>query len=584
MRTLEDISEYKLRTIVIFFLFSLLAVCIKLVHLQIKLAHLFLDKSTKNFLHVETVSSPRGNIVDCNGKLLATNRPTHNIFWKGSGKRSLTQAQIQKLEKLENIMNVPLKNDTTLLKKITHAERHYKKVLLAADVRFEQLSKLEEQFPQETNITIETSFKRFYPHASYASHILGYLGKIKFGLIGKMGLEHLFEHTLKGKPGSIMATINSFGKKLTETSIEQAISGADIETTLDLELQDIVENVFPSDQTGTCIVMDTENGAILAMTSRPNFDPTIFLEPILQEDWNAMQNEHPFLNRAFNASYPPGSIFKLVVASAALEQGIITPDTIWDCKGYITLAGRRYHCHVLEGHGKLTVSQALEQSCNPLFYDIGTKISIDTLADYAYRFGLGEKTNILFPEKKGLVPSSEWKLENIGERWWPGETLSAAIGQSFLLVTPIQVARMTAGIFTGKLVTPRILADENITSRPLDIQPETLEFLRKSMKKVVTQGTGRRINRVKDIEVYAKTSTAQTSALHKRHQGRIYQEHGWFVAQFRYKKNRPLIIVVLIEHTGSSQLPTIVARRFLIRYKKLVDKVHTGGQYLQQES
>jgi penicillin-binding protein 2 len=284
-----------------------------------------------------------------------------------------------------------------------------------------------------------------------------------------------------------------------------------------------------------------------------------------------MQNEHPFLNRAFNAHYPPGSIFKLVVASAALEQGIITPETIWDCKGFISFSGRRYHCHVLEGHGKLTVSQALEQSCNPLFYDIGTKISIDTLAEYAYKFGLGEKTNILFPEKKGLIPSSMWKLNTLGERWWPGETLSAAVGQSFLLVTPIQIARMIASIFTGQLITPRILAEEKVKTHPLNIEQKTLELLRQSMKKVVTQGTGKRINRVKDIEVYAKTSTAQTSALHKRHKGRIYQEHGWFVAQFRYKQNRPLIIVVLIEHAGSSRVPTVVAKKFLINYKKLID-------------
>ena len=284
-----------------------------------------------------------------------------------------------------------------------------------------------------------------------------------------------------------------------------------------------------------------------------------------------MQPEQPFLNRTFNANYPPGSIFKLVVTCASLETGIITPETIWDCKGFITFAGRRYHCHKLQGHGKLTVSQALEQSCNPLFFDIGTKMSIDTMADYAHRFGLGEKTNIIFPEKTGLIPTIEWKHEQKGERWWPGETLSAAVGQSFLLVTPIQVTRMIASIFSGYLVSPRLLQSEPFTKKPLRIKQETLDFLKQSMKKVVTQGTGKRINIVKNIEIYAKTSTAQTSALHKRHRGKRYREHGWFVAQFCYKTHRPLTMVVLVEHAGTSRIPILIAKRFFIRYKKLMD-------------
>ncbi len=571
MNSLLNISVRKINTIIIFISFSFFILFIRLVQLQIHLGTLFFKKSTNNFLRVETIYSKRGNIVDTNGKLLATNRPIHNIHWKGSGNHKLNKNQKEKLKELENILGKNLIKNEKLFRQIEQAEKHYKKTLIASDINFEQLSQVEEHFSKH-NVVIETTFKRFYPHTSWASHILGYLGRIKFDVTGKTGLESLFDNQLKGKHGTILSTINSVGRQLDSTTIDRALTGQTIKTTLDLEIQKIAESVFPQNQTGACIIMDSQNGAIIALTSRPDFDPNIFLSPISHKDWQNMQNEQPFLNRAFNASYPPGSIFKLVTTSAALEQNIITPETIWDCKGYITFAGRRYHCHEQHGHGKLTVSEALEQSCNPLFYDIGTKISIDTLANYAHRFGLGHKTNIIFQEKQGLVPTSEWKLKTKGERWWQGETLSAVLGQSFLLATPIQIARMTASIFSGYLVSPRILESEPIVKTPLKIKPETLDFLKQSMKKVVTQGTGKRISVVKDIEVYAKTSTAQTSALHKRHKGRVYREHGWLVAHFQYKNGRPLTMVVLVEHAGTSRVSTTIARRFLILYKQYIDR------------
>ncbi len=207
-----------------------------------------------------------------------------------------------------------------------------------------------------------------------------------------------------------------------------------------------------------------------------------------------------------------------------------------------------------------------------MFYEIGKDIDIDLLAQYAFKFGLGKKTGIIFPEQTGIVPSKEWKQEHKGEQWWPGETLSVSIGQSFLLVTPIQVARMIASIFTGYLITPRILSDEPIIKEPLDIAPETISFLQESMKSVVTRGTGKRINKVKDIEIYAKTSTAQISTFRKRTLNTAFLEHGWFVAHFQYKNYSPLVIIILVEHVGTSQVATNIAKNFLVEYKKLIEQ------------
>jgi len=568
MSVIKHIPSYKLNIITITLCLTFTSLFFRLIYLQIKMGDLFSAKSEKNFSRTETLASPRGNILDIHGNLLATNRPVYNMYWYGSGSYKLSALQKKKIAKLSEIFGHNHFDTPSFIKKIEWAERTRKKIVLQKDINFEQLSQLEEAFSKE-NISIETSFKRYYPYNASASHILGYLGRIDFNVTGKTGLEYMLENQLKGKQGQNITTINSLGRTLEKTTIAEAMAGKNIKTTLDIELQNIVESVFPEDQVGVCIIMNSDNGSILAITSRPNFDPNIFLSPISQEDWNALQHKQPFLNRALYAQYPPGSVFKLIVTSAALEHEIITPESIWNCKGYITFKGRRYHCHERNGHGVLTVSQALEQSCNPFFYDIGTKISIDTLSDYAHRFGLGEKTGMLFPERSGLVPNTKWKLDEKGEPWWPGETLSVVLGQSYLLTTPIQIARMIGSIFSGYLVTPRILADEPIEKKPLAIKPETLDFIKQSMKKVVTQGTGKRISVIKDIEIYAKTSTAQTSALSKRNKGKQFREHGWFVAHFQYKQNEPLSLVVMVEHAGTSRIPTNIARKLLIRYKQL---------------
>jgi len=569
------ISQRKLYIIFLVFTGLTLLLLSRLLYLQIYLSETLYKKSRKNFLRIEKIAPTRGNILDTQGRLIATNRPIHNVYWQGTGNRRLSKEKLELLASLEEIIDKPLTTNQALIKKIQHAEKHHKKLLLASEITFEQLSKIEEKFSNQSTITISTSFKRFYPYQLCSSHILGYLGRINLDPTipqGKMGLEKMLETTLKGKCGSILTTINSLGKRLSEQTIEHALPGKDIQITLDLGLQKIIEKIFPQNATGTCILMNPYDGSILALLSRPSFDPNIFLSPISQKEWANLQENHPFLNRAFSACYPPGSIFKLVTISAVLEKNIITPEDTCECKGHIRFGRRNYLCHKRDGHGVINASQALEQSCNVFFYDIAQKIDIDTLADYAHRFGLGQKTNILFPEKSGIIPTKKWKLENRGERWWKGETLSASIGQSFLAITPVQVARMISSIFTGYLVKPRILVQEPVVTQDLAISPDTLEFLKQSMKKVVTQGTGKNLSKIKDFEIYGKTSTAQTSALYKRKLGDKYREHRWFVAYLSYKNNPPITFVILIEHAQNASSAKHAIKKFLIAYKSLIDK------------
>lgn len=548
-------------------------IVLRLIHLQINLAYHLHTRSQKNFLRVTTVRPARGNILDANGKLLATNRPISNVCWTGTGQKKLSEHALEKLEQLERILSVQLRDNEELFTAIKHAERRNSSIELATDLSLEQLSKIEELFPNDPNVRIVTGFKRLYPHNNCACHVLGYLGRLDVDPIGRMGLEQACEKALRGEPGSTIKTIDSVGKSLAEIELKRALTGQDINTTLDIDIQAIAEEVFPAGESGTIIVMDAQDGAIRALMSRPTFNPNIFADPINDEEWKALQENRPFLNRAFNACYPPGSIFKLITVSAALEQGMITQDASWYCNGYLTYHGRRYWCHLHQGHGSLSTCQAVAHSCNILFFTVGKRIDIDLLAHYANTFGLGVKTNVPFPEKEGIIPSRAWKRSVKGERWWQGETLSAAIGQSFLLVTPIQVARMIASIFTGYLVTPRLLEKDPVITTPLNIRPETIDFLQRSMMSVVTRGTGQRVSSVKNVIVHAKTSTAQTSALQKRDMGKAYMEHAWFVGHVQYKKHRPFVIVILIENGGSSSLATLTAKNFLQKYKLLVDGV-----------
>ena len=445
-------------------------------------------------------------------------------------------------------------------------------MLLINDISFEQLSRILEQFPDHRNLVITTAFKRFYPYNTIASHVVGYLGSLTTDSAGKMGLEKMFEDTLKGTSGEIVKTINSVGKNLTEEEVKKALVGTTIQTTINLDVQLMAEKAFPEDNAGVFLVMQAQTGALQVVLSRPSFDPNIFLNPIHAEEWARLQERQPFLNRAFSACYPPASLFKLVTVAAALETKLITPDSTWYCNGKMNFCGRDYHCAHLEGHGTLALKEVLAKSCNIPFYEMGKYIKIDTLAEYAARLGLGRPTNIIFPEKSGLIPTRQWKRKNKGEPWWPGETLSATIGQSFLLITPLQAARMVSAICEGYLVKPRILVTEAIEREPLHLSPETLLVLQESMKGAIERGTGKRLNTLRNIEIHAKTGTAQTSSLEKRENGSQFLEHAWFAGHVRYKNHAPVTLMIFIENAGSSRIAIAVAKEFLIDYCNYLDQ------------
>lgn len=567
------VYDLKLSNIISAILLFFFIISLRLIHLQIIQHERFKTCGEKNFLRFKTIPAQRGNILDCHALPLATNQPVTQLVWKGSGNHHLTEQQNQALDTIAMILNIDISQQRS---KIKRAEKFCLEFTLADNINNEELYQIAEQCSDIPNVTFHTKFERFYPHQNLACHILGYLGDVQFCAQGKMGLEKLFEESLKGDPQIMLQSMNSFGTLLQSHEIKQGTSGHDLVTSIDLKLQQILETAMQDQLEGSCILMNPKNGDIKALISKPSFDPTIFAKKMTPQQWHDLQEQKAFLNRAFNACYPPASIFKLVTIAAALEEKLITTTSHFTCHGYVAFKDRKYYCNKHTGHGRIDTKEVLAHSCNIPFFEMAKRLHIDTLAHYAYEFGLGNKTNIPFSEQHGLIPTNEWKITHKGERWWTGETLSASIGQSFLLVTPIQVACMIGSIFHGYLVKPRITMDSEIEKRPIKILPSTRHFLQECMKEATVIGTARRMNRFGSLTIYAKTGTAQTKTRRNDQDpdeekiNREDKEHAWFVSYFYSDHTDPLVLVMLLEHVGRSTYATNVAGKFFVQYMKLI--------------
>lgn len=547
----------------IFCVLFFVAVIIQLIRLQIMQADTLRSKSEHNLCFVETIQPKRGRLLDFLDRELATNEEQYELVWHGRGAAVVPPRELGAIETIERLLNIQV--DRALL---TVASRRHRRVSIAEKISFENICSISECLRSFDCFDVVPSTRRTYPHGALASHILGYLGRDDFMTPpkGRAGLEAILQESLCGTGGAIEHKVNARGDRLSLLRVLHPIDGRDVKLTIDLDSQRFIETLFPNGEAGAFIVMDPEDGSIRASASFPAFDPNRFLAPISTTEWNENFIEgSPLLNRVFAASYPPASIFKLVTCAAALEAGLITLDTEFNCPGYFEFRGRKYNCLRSWGHGRLTARKALAYSCNTFCYTIGSKIHIDQLAYYANQFGLGSSTGSLIPDKSGIVPSSAWKMSVIGQPWWPGETLSASIGQSYILVTPIQLACLVGSIFTGQLVRPRILDEEPVIKTPLAISRSTQHFLRNAMYEVAEEGTARLLSEVSGVEIYAKTGTAQVSGVRRGERLHQQLEHAWCSAYFRVRGQKPLVAIVLVEHAGTSR-PAILALEHYLRY------------------
>ncbi len=539
----------------IFFGLSLLAV--GLFDIQVLKAGYYRNLSENNRIRLIPLEAPRGRVMDRAGRIFATTRPSYNLI---ATPEDITPEIYPRLAKLLHV------TEKTIRERMS-AEREYSfsPVVLAADIPKELLFQIEELHPELPGISIQTDWIRSYPNGSVASHVIGYLGKIneqeykalgrdQFGmnaLMGRTGIEKIFDLKLRGWRGAQEVEVNARGEKLRVVDEKPAVPGEDVVLALDLEFQKRLTQLVKGKR-ATLAFLDLKTNELMALVSSPDFDPNVFVSPRgnearvhFLEDSNA-----PLLDRGASSTYPPGSVFKLVTALAGLESGKITPHTTFTCPGYFQLkpGSRHFHCWFDRGHGALDLYRALERSCNVYFYNVGRLVGADALARTARELGFGqtfqmELTNLA----PGLVPDAAWKQEHLKQRWYPGETLSYAVGQGYLLVSPLQVLRLSAMIAKdGEWVEPRLVRDPQAAAaaapRRIAIKPENLKVIRQGMLKVVESnyGTGQ-LARVDFDQLAAKTGTAQAPPK---------SPHAWITGFFPYRDPQ-VAFVAMIEHGGS---------------------------------
>lgn len=413
-------------------------------------------------------------------------------------------------------------------------------------------------------LLLEVSAKREYIRGKIASNVLGYLGLINrseferlkpYGyrmndLVGRDGVEKYYDEYLRGKHGGKQVEVDYRGREAATLGLKEPVSGKDVRLTIDLDLQKFCDGLL-EDKRGAIIAMDPVRGAILASASAPSYDPTVFIDRDRRKEVSKIlrNKDYPLLNRAMSGAYPPGSVFKVVVATAALETGASVPETAFSCPGYLKLGRARFKCWRKNGHGVQTLKEAIKNSCNVYFFRLGLLVGADGISDFAERFGFGAPTGIDLPgEISGTCPGPDWKKRRFKEKWYKGDTVNYAIGQGYLLCSPLQIAR-TISVFAngGYLVQPYVVeevggislgANEKVK---LDISPETLETVREGLRKVVNdpRGTGMKA-KLKCVVVSGKTGTAQTSR---------GKSHGWFMG-FAPFEDAKLTVVIFDEYGG----------------------------------
>lgn len=533
--------------------------------------------SEENRIRLLPLEAPRGNVYDRTGRALATNRPAYHLV---ATPEDVTPDVYPELARF-------LKVSEKEIRERMSAQREYPfaPVVLASDISKELLFRVEELRSELPGVSIQTDSIRSYPYESIASHIIGYLGKInpqeyqtgdraRFGLnslVGRTGIEKVFDSKLRGWRGGKQVEVNARGERIRVVAEKAPIPGEDITLTIDLELQKRLTELIHT-RKATLAFLDLKTSELLALVSSPAFDPNVFVSPTGSKERLEFltDRDSPLLDRGSGAAYPPGSVFKLVTALAALESGKITPHTTFRCPGHFRLkpGSRPFRCWREEGHGYLDLYRAIERSCNVYFYNVGKLVGPDLLAETARKLGFGQTFQMeLTHLAPGLVPDSVWKKEHFKEPWYPGETLSFAVGQSFLLVSPLQVLRLAAMIAKdGEWVEPKLVRDKDLSSgaplkKRIAIQEKNLKVIRQGMLKVVESdyGTGQ-LARVDFDQLAGKTGTAQAPPR---------QPHAWMTGFFPYRDPQ-IAFVALLEHGGSGGVNAArVVKRALKIWKEL---------------
>jgi penicillin-binding protein 2 len=603
-------KRFKIAFAVVAIMLSLLIM--RMWHLQVIRGDELRQRSENNSVRLRKIKPLRGLVLDTNGQVLVDNQPSFDIMFVPNRAKNINDVAY-KLKTLLAARDMELSTDIPPLGK----RRWFPPVKLEKNISMEKLAIVETHASDLPGVTVEVVPIRQYISGEMLAHVIGYTGEISpeelkkdtdgslsvGDIVGKDGLEKYLDQYLKGKSGAEQVEVNVLGKEVKVIGKIDPVSGYNVVLTIDSFLQKIAWDAL-KDKSGAVVVLDPRDGAVLALVSSPSFDPNLFNGGISFEDWDNLSNNpsHPMGNRAISGQYPPGSTYKLIVAAAALEEGLITPDTSFNCNGAFDLGNRTYKCWQKHGHGHVNLHRAIVESCDVYFYNVGKLVGVDKLAEYARGFGLGQLTGIDLPrEKSGLIPTKDWKQSKLGEAWQLGETISISIGQGFDLVTPIQLVNAYAALANGGTIyKPRIvkqieMADGRVLKAfepeqksRIPLSKKNIDILSYAFWGVVNEkgGTGYVLKR-KEEDVCGKTGTAQVVGLpddDKARKRRIlsakYRDHALFVCFAPYKSPEIAIAVIAENagHGGSAAAP--IARRIIDAYFERKNSEHKKSKPL----
>jgi penicillin-binding protein 2 len=561
---------------------AFMGIGLRLWYLQVYQYQTYHRLSINNRIRLKSTPASRGLIFDRDGILLVDNRPSYCA--------AIVPEDIRDSRALFAFLHDTLWMEEKEIRKRLKKRAYYASFqprVIKKNLDILEVARLQTHLAEFPGLEILIRSRRHYLYGELASHLFGYIGEINQrelkksrkgkksaylpgDYVGKYGIEKTLEKELRGEKGGYQVEVDANGREMKILDRVAPVPGHNIYLTISVFLQKKLEKLMEG-KDGAAVAVDTRTGEVLAMVSHPNFDPNLFTTGITPLKWRAIaqNSSHPLQDRAIQGTYPPGSTFKIVTASGGLEEGVIQPDTTFFCPGYLKFGHRNYRCWKKSGHGKISIHQAIVGSCDVFFYQVGLKLGVDRLAFYARTFGLGRPTGIRLPgEKGGLIPDSRWKRKRFHEPWYQGETLSIAIGQGYVLTTPLQMAMLMASVANdGKLLRPLIVkkivdieGNDLKKIKPevrahLSLSEKTLKIVKSGLWGVVNEphGTAHRA-RLKDISVSGKTGTAQVVRIrrdkvsHKKVAVHL-RDHAWFVA-FAPSGSPTIAMSVLIEHGG----------------------------------
>ena len=598
-RIYEDLTslQKRIRIIQRVVVVSVILIAVYLWKMQILDYNRYWQKAENNRLREIKLPPQRGLIVDRNGVILAKNKASFQVSFIRENAQDLQLS----LERVARRLSMDKKELVARLDKYRSLP-DFVPIVIKDDLSIEEVARIESNQMEFPELRLAMEPKRDYPFGPFASHVLGYLQEISLrelripqyqghdvgDMIGKTGIEFQYEQELAGRKGLVVEVVDSLGRKVKELVRRPPTRGNKVYLTLDYDLQAKAEELL-NGREGAIVVLDPRNGEILALASFPNYDPNKFIHRFSPEEWLSFVQDpsHPLENRAIRGLYAPGSIFKLVMALAGLEAKVISPWTTFFCSGTTVIYGHPFACWYQPGHGAMNLEKASQHSCNIYFYNLGKLLGIERIAAYARQCGLGQLTGIDLPrEKRGLVPDPEWKRQNRGAPWYPGETISVSIGQGPLLVTPLQVAVLTSMIARrGQRIIPHLFlkvekreGTSQYYSPPCEEEKPGLKdkkvferIISGMWKSVNAGGTGQGA-RLEGYDICGKTGSTQVISRDTADKmKKKIKTHSWFTG-FASRHDPRVVVTVIVEFGGmGGQTAAPIARQLFELYRRKYD-------------